>query len=68
MAGDLSEMEPGSDDAYVIVNRARLASFSGAGASEQDRDHRERYKMASYIWAPDSAHIALRHERPPVAL
>ena len=57
LAGDLSEMEPGSDDAYVIVNRAKLASFSGSGASEQDRDHRERYKMASYLWAPDSAHL-----------
>jgi dipeptidyl-peptidase-4 len=57
VAGELSEMEPGSDDAYVIVNRAKLASFSGAGASETDRDHRERYKMASYIWAPDSAHL-----------
>jgi dipeptidyl-peptidase-4 len=57
VAGELSEIEPGSDDAYVIVNRAKLASFSGAGASEQDRDHRERYKMASYLWAPDSQHL-----------
>ena len=55
--GELSEIEPGSDDAYVIVNRARFASFNGASASETDRDHRERYKMASYLWAPDSAHL-----------
>jgi dipeptidyl-peptidase-4 len=55
--GELSEMEPGSDDAYVVVNRARFASFSGASASEMDRDHRERYMMASYLWAPDSAHL-----------
>ena len=55
--GELSEIEPGSDDAYMIVNRARFASFSGASASETDRDHRERYKMASYLWAPDSAHL-----------
>ncbi|HME57018.1 MAG TPA: hypothetical protein VKF63_01675, partial [Terracidiphilus sp.] len=55
--GELSEIEPGSDDAYVVANRARFASFSGAGASETDRDHRERYKMASYLWAPDSAHL-----------
>ena len=55
--GELSEIEPGSDDAYVIVNRSRLASFSGTSASETDRDHRERYRMASYIWAPDSAHL-----------
>jgi dipeptidyl-peptidase-4 len=55
--GELSEIEPGSDDAYVIVNRSRLASFSGVSASETDRDHRERYRMASYLWAPDSAHL-----------
>jgi dipeptidyl-peptidase-4 len=55
--GELSEIEPGSDDAYVIVNRSRLASFSGASASETDRDHRERYRMASYLWAPDSTHL-----------
>ena len=56
-AGELSEIEPGSGDAYVIVNRDKLASFSATGASETDRDHRERYKMASYLWAPDSAHL-----------
>ena len=26
-------------------------------SSEQDRDHRERYGMANYIWAPDSKHL-----------
>ena len=57
VVGELSEMEPGSDDAHVIVNRATLASFSGVKGSETDRDHRERYKMASYLWAPDSAHL-----------
>jgi dipeptidyl-peptidase 4 len=57
VAGELSEMEPGSDDAYVVVNRATLASFTETRASETDRDHRERYKMASYFWAPDSAHL-----------
>ncbi|MGA3162134.1 MAG: alpha/beta fold hydrolase [Terracidiphilus sp.] len=56
-AGELSEMEPGSDDAYVIVNRAKFASFTGAKESETDRDHRERYRMASYLWAPDSARL-----------
>ena len=25
--------------------------------SETDRDHRDRYKMASYLWAPDSTHL-----------
>ena len=57
VADELSEMEPGSDNTYVIVNRAKFASFTGAKESEQDRDHRERYKMASYLWAPDSARL-----------
>jgi len=57
VAGELSEMEPGSGNTNVIVNRDKFASFTGAKESEQDRDHRERYKMASYLWAPDSARL-----------
>lgn len=57
VAGELVEMEPGSAEAYVVVNRAKFASLTGAKGSEMDRDHRERYKMASYLWAPDSAHL-----------
>ena len=56
-SGNLSEMEPGSDDAYMLVNRAKMASFAGESGTETDRDHRDRYKMASYLWAPDSAHL-----------
>ncbi len=57
VAGELVEMEPGSEEAYVVVNRAKFASLTGAKGSETDRDHRERYKMASYLWAPDSKHL-----------
>jgi len=56
-SGNLSEMEPGSDDAYMLVNRSRMASFAVQSGSETDRDHRDRYSMASYLWAPDSAHL-----------
>ena len=55
--GELSEIEPGTDDAYVIVGRSKIASFHGGTGSEQDKDHRERYRMASYLWAPDSEHM-----------
>ena len=41
----------------MLVSRAKLASLAGAAGSETDRDHRDRYKMASYLWAPDSAHL-----------
>ena len=43
--------------AHVLVSRAKLASLAGANATETDRDHRDRYGMASYLWAPDSAHL-----------
>ena len=57
MAGDLMEMEPGSDKARVVVSRAQFATMTGAKDSEEDRDHRSRYGMASYLWSPDSAHL-----------
>jgi dipeptidyl-peptidase-4 len=63
--GELIDLEPGlapgenpqQPKPHVLVSRAKLAALSGAAGSEMDRDHRDRYKMASYIWAPDSAHL-----------
>jgi dipeptidyl-peptidase-4 len=55
--GELVDLDPATGKAHVLVSRAKLAALSGARASETDRDHRDRYKMASYIWAPDSAHL-----------
>jgi dipeptidyl-peptidase-4 len=55
--GELIDLDPGTGKPHVFVSRAKLASLTGAAGSETDRDHRERYKMASYIWAPDSAHL-----------
>jgi dipeptidyl-peptidase 4 len=55
--GELIDLDPGTGKSHVFVSRAKLASLSGAAGSETDRDHRDRYKMASYIWAPDSAHL-----------
>jgi len=40
--GELVDMDPGSGKAHVLVSRAKLASLSGATASETDRDHRDR--------------------------
>ena len=56
-AGELMELDSATAKGKVLVSRAKLASLTGAGASEQDRDHRGRYNMASYLWAPDSAHL-----------
>jgi dipeptidyl-peptidase 4 len=55
--GELIDLDPDSGKPHVMVSRAKLASISGAGDSETDRDHRERYKMAAYQWGPDSMHL-----------
>jgi dipeptidyl-peptidase 4 len=53
----LMELEPATGKAQVLVSRATLESFTAAEISEKDRDHRDRYKMASYIWSPDSRYL-----------
>jgi dipeptidyl-peptidase-4 len=55
--GELIDLDPGTGKPHVLVSHAKLAAISGAGGSETDRDHRDRYKMASYLWAPDSTHL-----------
>jgi dipeptidyl-peptidase-4 len=55
--GELVDLDPATGNAHVLVSRAKLAAVNGASASEVDRDHRDRYKMPSYVWAPDSAHL-----------
>ena len=55
--GELIDIDPGSGKPHVMVSRAKIASIEGKGASEQDRDHRNRYGEASYLWAPDSKHL-----------
>jgi dipeptidyl-peptidase 4 len=55
--GELIDLDPGSGKPHVLVSRSKIKSIEGAPASEQDRDHRTRYGMAAYQWAPDSAHL-----------
>jgi dipeptidyl-peptidase 4 len=59
--GELIDLEPGLEGGagkpHVMVSRTKLAALEEQGGSETDRDHRERYKMASYLWAPDSSHL-----------
>lgn len=55
--GELIDLDPATGKTHVLVSRAKLASLSGATETETDRDHRERYNMASYQWAPDSVHL-----------
>jgi dipeptidyl-peptidase 4 len=55
--GELIDIHPGLGKPRVLIGRAKLASLVGGKVTEQDRDHRTRYGMASYLWAPDSKHL-----------
>ena len=55
--GELIDLDPGTGRPHVLISRSKLASLNEGRVSETDRDHRARYKMSSYIWAPDSAHL-----------
>jgi len=55
--GQLMDVDPANGRAHVMVSSAKMAPLQGGPISERDRDHRERYGMATYVWAPDSAHI-----------
>jgi dipeptidyl-peptidase-4 len=55
--GELIDLDPATGKTHVLVSRAKLTSLSGAAGSETDNDHRARYDMANYLWAPDSAHL-----------
>jgi dipeptidyl-peptidase-4 len=55
--GELLDLDPGTGKPHILVSRAKLASLSSNNVTEKDRDHRARYGMASYLWAPDSAHL-----------
>jgi dipeptidyl-peptidase-4 len=56
-AGQLIDLDPASGHPHVLISRAKLAPLTRDDASEKDRDHRQRYKLAGYIWAPDSQHL-----------
>jgi dipeptidyl-peptidase-4 len=56
-AGQLMDVDPVTGKVHVMVSAAKMDSLSGSDGSEQDRDHRDRYNMAGYLWAPDSTHL-----------
>jgi len=56
-AGELIDLNPTTAKSNVLVSNEQLAALSGTGTTEKDKDHRDRYKMASYLWSPDSAHL-----------
>jgi len=56
--GELVGLDVATGKPQTLVSREKLQSLlGGSGGTEQDRDHRARYKMESYWWAPDSGHL-----------
>ncbi len=55
--GELMDVDPATGKVHVMVSAEKMAPLLSHGGSERDRDHRERYNMASYLWAPDSTHL-----------
>jgi len=55
--GELMDVDPATGKVHVMVSAAKMAPLTNHDGSERDRDHRERYNMAGYRWAPDSAHL-----------
>ena len=55
--GELLELDLDSGKPHILVSRAKLATLAGGKATEVDSDHRSRYGMASYFWAPDAVHL-----------
>jgi dipeptidyl-peptidase-4 len=54
---ELMDLDPATGQARVLVSRAKLATFTAGPDTGQDRDHRDRYDMASYLWSPDTARL-----------
>ena len=55
--GELMDVDSATGKTHVLVSAPKMGNLNGSNSSEQDRDHRQRYNEASYIWAPDSTHI-----------
>ncbi len=55
--GELMDVDPATGKTHVLVSAAKMENLNSSNGSERDRDHRQRYNLASYIWAPDSTHI-----------
>lgn len=56
---DIVQVDAATGKASVLASHSRIAGLSGGHISEQDRDHRSRYELPSYIWADDSRHLLL---------
>lgn len=55
---ELVEIDAGAGKPHILVGHTKLATLRAkSDVNEEDKDHRQRYGMASYLWAPDSKHL-----------
>jgi dipeptidyl-peptidase 4 len=54
---DLMQVLPTTGASTTLIGHSKLSALAASASNEKDKDHRERYGMASYLWAPDSKHI-----------
>ncbi len=62
------DVDPSTGKTHVLVSAGKMAPLNESTTSERDRDHRERYDMASYRVGAGLGAPALRRRWPPVAL
>ncbi|MGC2404259.1 MAG: DPP IV N-terminal domain-containing protein, partial [Acidobacteriaceae bacterium] len=55
--GELVAIEGGTGNAQVLISQDKMKSLTPAATTEQARNNRSRYKIASYYWVPDSRHL-----------
>ncbi len=51
------QVVPTDGTSTMLINHTKLSALGSSASNEKDKDHRARYGMASYLWAPDSKHI-----------
>ncbi len=52
-SGALVEIDQATGKAHILIDRSKMGPLQETGGTERDRDERNRYHMASYLWAPD---------------
>src|ERR1700753_847399 len=55
--GELIGVEGGTGKVQTLISEDKMKSLTPPATSEQDRNIRTRYRVASYFWAPDSKHL-----------
>ncbi|HEY0263545.1 MAG TPA: alpha/beta fold hydrolase [Granulicella sp.] len=57
--GDIVQVDAATGKPSVLASQEQLSKLSSADVNEKDQDHRNRYKMSSFLWADDGQHLIL---------